>query len=195
MIVKPAGYDEATAAGEFQPLPPGGYVCRISKAELGETQSGKPKLVIEVDIEEGAYKGYFRKQFDNDTRQNKKWGAKIDQLIDNPSSLPFFKGLITAIENSNAGYKFFNGNAADEKSLVGKLVGCVFGREQYVKQDGSGTAFATKIFQVRSIEVIRKGVEPPVDKLLDEKALQVYGVQQHQYAVVAQTLDDEDLPF
>ncbi len=42
--------------------------------------------------------------------------------------LPFFKGMISCIEKSNEGYEW----NWDEKTLKGKKIGVLFGREQYM---------------------------------------------------------------
>lgn len=43
------------------------------------------------------------------------------------NGLPFFKGVLTSLEESNPGFRW----NWDESTLVGKKVGGVFGREQF----------------------------------------------------------------
>lgn len=164
---KPQGYDEAIAiTGEFVPLPPGGYVCVIKKAMQETTKTGKEVLVLLVDIAEGEYKGYFQKSFDSNTKQDKKWpnGARVRQFTEG-NSTQYFKGLITCIEKSNPGYVGFDANGIlDENKLSGKKIGCIFGRRQYPKRDGT-LAFETEVFYTRSTSSIVPGLKPPEDRL------------------------------
>ena len=101
------------------------------------------------------------------------------------SALGFFKGFISAVEQSNPGFKW----DFDERKLVGKTIGVVLGDEEYRKKDGSiGTR---PVFdKVRSAETIRGGHFdiPPLKKLAeDAPAAPVWS---------AVTDDDSDgLPF
>lgn len=162
---KPDGYDQAQAkTGDFNALPPGGYVCVIKKAVEQTTSTGKNAILLLVDIAEGEHKDYFQKMFDGSTAKEKKWpnGGRVLQLTEG-NSMEYFKGMITCIEKSNSGFVF----DFDEKKLAGKKIGCIFGREQYAKSDGS-LAFATKVFFTRSVDKV-VGVEPPADRLLQGK--------------------------
>lgn len=191
---KPQGYDQAQAiTGDYQTLPPGGYICRIKKAEEQFTRTNKQMLVLYVDIAEGEYQGYFQRIYDANTNKDKKWpnGGIYRQLTEG-KSMDFFKGMVTCVEKSNPGYVGFDEHGElDERKLAGKMVGCVYGREQYEK-DNKELAFATKIMQIRSVEAIKAGVEPPADKLL---------VPQQTSSNVGFGLgtevvfDDDDVPF
>ena len=186
---KPQGYDEAPAyPGSFPQLPPGGYICKIKKAAMTTTKSGKEQMVLMIDVADGYHKGFFQQAFDRNTQSDKKWpnGGQYRQLTEG-NSLPFFKGMITAIEESNAGFTF----DFDEKKLAGKMVGCVVGREQYKKDNGE-LAFATKIMQIRSVEAIKAGVEPPEDKLLESQQTSSSAGFGFGTEVV---FDDDDVPF
>lgn len=161
---KPKNYDSVQAKHfvVFNELPPGGYVCAIKDAQEKKSKAGRDMLVLSLEVTEGEHAGYFSEIYAKDKRPNKQWpgGAVFYQLTDE-NSTPFFKGLIEAIEKSNAGYKFnFN-----EKTLVGKSIGAIFGREQYQKEDGN-LAFSTKAFNLCETDVIRGGVYPPKDRLL-----------------------------
>lgn len=184
-MIKPQGYDEAQAfTGDYQALPPGGYVCIIKNARETKTASGRDALELLVDVIDGDHAGYFQRQYDAMETDKKKWanGGRILQLVDG-SSLPYFKGLITNIEKSNGNFKF----DFDEKKLKGLLVGCIFGREQYRKNDGS-LAFATKVFRTASVQRIAEGIEPPADKLLKDD--DILG-----RAIDLSELGEDELPF
>lgn len=178
---KPIGYDEAQAVefGSFEQLELGGHVCQIVKGEIVTTKTGKEALKLYLDIADGEQKGYFKKQYDKDTRQVKKWKCTFMQLTDG-NSTQYFKGLISAIEKSNPQFKW----NWDEKALKNLLIGGVFGREQYQKNNGE-LAWYTKCVNVRSIEAILNGVEVPEDKYLDGGMPDVFKPVD----------DDEDIPF
>ena len=97
-------------------------------------------------------------------------------------ALPFFKAFITAVEESNSGYRFDD----NEETLKGKLVGLVIGQEEYRKLDGT-IGKRWYINQVRSIQAIKSGkfAVPEFKKLKDEST----GWQP------AESTDDDDLPF
>ena len=75
--------------------------------------------------------------------------------------------MIENIEKSNPGYNFIN-TGFNEQTLVGKLFGGVFGREQYKTQDGK-LKFATKCRRITTVEKVKQGVEIPEDELLKEE--------------------------
>lgn len=171
---KPDGYDDAQAFdGNFPQLELGGHVCIIKDAQVGETSNYNPCLRLYLDIAEGTQKDFFAKKFQNDKqrREDAKWGCIFTQLTEG-NSLPYFKGMISAVNKSNPGYDFEA--TFDEKTLKGKYIGGIFGREQYRKNDGT-TGWATKCRQIRSVDAIREGVPAPEDKLLDGGSLNPYG--------------------
>lgn len=151
---QPEGYAEAKAAtGEgFKQLPPGGYICKIRAARETLTQSGRNQLEVAYDIVEGEYKGYFGEQYDRMTEKNldAKWPGVVRQLTEG-TSLPFFKGMITAIVESNPGYVW----DFDEQKLKGKLFGAIMREEEYEK---NGKVFlTTRCAFIRSVDSIRQG--------------------------------------
>lgn len=165
-MIKPTGYDETQAfTGESMTLPPGGYVCKIIAAKEEKSKRGASMLVIAFDICEGQYDDFYGSKHAAVIERNPaaKWPGVFYQLTEG-ASLPYFKGMITAIEESNPGYKW----NWDEKTLTGKKFGGVFGREEFETQDGR-LLMVTKLFYIRSVEAVRKGVEAPADKLLEGK--------------------------
>ena len=171
MIKKPRGYDEAQAyTGESMQLPAGLYVCKIRQVNETQTQNGRPQMAILFDVAEGEHKDFYQAQFEAAKRMSgdkAKYKGVHKQIMDG-SSLPFFKGLMTSIEKSNPGYQFPWGQEGNEKTLIGKNFGAVMGREQF-ETDDHRTAFATKIFQIRSIDGL-KDAKIPEDKLLETTA-------------------------
>ena len=147
------GYEQAEAfTGEFETLEPGGYVCKILKVQTEERYYGT-LLRIGFDIAEGEHEGYYRRRFDQKKQydENAKWPGMYYQTV-RQDDLRYFKGFITSIEASNPGFKW----DWDEKKLVGKLFGGIFGEEEYEKQNGEiGTI--VKCGFVRSVDAIREG--------------------------------------
>ena len=141
---------EAKGISDFVRLSAGGYVGIIKNAEEYTSETtGNKSLKVECDICEGKFKDYFQKSYDNND-SNKKWDNNSTRYLGlGESSLPFLKGFITAVENSNVGYKW----DWDEKKLIGKKVGLVYQYEEYKKQDGN-KAIKTKLNQFRSIDKV-----------------------------------------
>jgi len=160
------GYEKSEAfTGEFETLEPGGYVCKITKVVCEEKPYGE-LLRISFDIEEGEHKEFYKRKFVKAFEANSeaKWQGMYYQTV-KTDDLRYFKGFITAIENSNSGFKF----DFDEQKLVGKLFGGVFGQEEYENSNGE-VKLSTKCVQVRSVEKIREGVGIPEIKRLKHSA-------------------------
>lgn len=161
---KPQDYDATQAfTGEYETLSSGGHVCIIKQAKIDKTQkTDKDILIIMFDIYEGENKDYYKRDYERrkETNAEAKWQGTYRQLTDG-KSLPFFKGMITAIENSNPGYKW----NWDEATLKGKLFGGLFGQEEYQGNDGK-VKMSTKCRFIRSAEQVKKGLEVPEIKRL-----------------------------
>ena len=159
------GYDEAQSyTGESRTLPAGKYICEIKGAKEVETKNGKKQLVLQLDIAEGEYKDHYGNLYAANIERNgtdAKWnnGGLFRQGFEG-KQLPFFKGMITCIEESNVGYTW----NWDEKTLKGKKIGVLFGREQYLMNGQK--KWATKARAVGSIKGLEMS-EIPQDKLLD----------------------------
>lgn len=192
---KPNGWDTTEAyTGESEMLPAGAYVCKILGAREEKSKTGAPMLVLCFDIAPGEpHAGYFQASYAYRKKQypqDAKWpnGGVYRQFTTNKNGTcnEWFKGLIQCIEESNQGFQF----NFDEKTLVGKLFGGVFRREEYEAQDGS-RKFSTKCFKVTTIAKAREGIDPPEDKLLSSSSEPA--TQQHDDFV--EITGDNDLPF
>lgn len=184
---KPQGYDEAQAfTGEFETLEAGGYICKIKQAVMGVSNKGSEMMSILFDIAEGEHAGYYQRMYDNakKTDAEPKWKGVFKQNTSG-KSVSFFKGMITAIEQSNPGFKW----NWDETQLKGKVFGGVFGREQFRNSAGA-LKWTTKCQSIRSADAIRKGVEAPADKYLEGAAGAGAASQ-----FTELTENDPDLPF
>ena len=134
----------------FKRLAPNGYICKILKVE---DHPEKEYLKIYFDIVKGDDKGYFKKQYDGDTRKERKWpnaGTFIRSYKDSAASM--FKGFTNAVERSNKGYQW----NFDEKTLVNKVIGLIIADEQYQNQKGQ-VRVRNYVAAVRSVETIEKG--------------------------------------
>jgi len=189
------GYDKAEAlTGEYEVLPVGGYICKIVDAVITTAKSGKEMLVIDFDISEGKYAGYYQRKFEENKKSNQdptkevKWPGVYRQMLEGEKAAGYFKGLMTTLAASNQGFDWDKCNW-DESKLKGLIFGGLFGREEYEKIDGS-TGMSTKLLYVRSVEKIRKGdFEIPKDKLLKKEP--------NPFAVSNEftPVEDDDLPF
>lgn len=170
-MLKPHDYENVQANSSFTPLAPGGYICRIMGVQEAATRSGTPSLHVSLDIAEGPEEGRYTKEYRNDTRQDKKWGCIYRQTIvtSTGATSPFFKGLITAIEESNGmTVQWTENSEAFAAQFKGKLVGVLFGREEYTKNDGTN-AWSTKPTMCLPVQKIRSGeFTVPEDKPLTQ---------------------------
>lgn len=192
---KPRGYEEAMVLREYEKLELGGHVCVIKKVEETLSSTNKDMIRIYLDIAEGPQKDYYADQYRNDTRDQKKWGCIVNQVTEdkNGNTSPGFKTFIDAVEKSNPG--FDQNRIWDEKFcgyFTGKLVGGVFGREQYENKSTGELKWATKCVKFRDVETVRKGVEIPADKYLKNTGSPSPFPGGNGFSAVE---DDEDLPF
>lgn len=192
IINKPTDYDKTIAYGEFEPLELGGHICVIKKVEVTESKTGKPMLIINLDTApQDKQPAYFTKQWQSDTREGKKWGCRVWQMVyDNDGKTNRgLKTFITAVEKSNPGFAVQWGEAF-ASCFTNKLVGGVFGREQYLNSMNE-PKWSTKCVGFRSVEAVQKGVEVPKDKYLQGVEPKTK-VTDDGFAVID---DGEDLPF
>lgn len=156
---------DAKEFGERKTLKLGGHELIILDAEEYKSESGNISLKITIDIaDKDEQKGFFKKQYEENTNTDKKWptaGVKYLSLKD--EQLPYLKGFITALENSNTGFKFNKNGTWDQ--LKQQHIAGVFGLEEYTKQDGSVGA-ATKLVQFRSLDKLQD-IKIPKVKLIN----------------------------
>ena len=163
---------EAKEFGEFETLDLGGHEIIILDArEYTSEISGNTSLKVSVDIG-GTDKqaGFFKKQYDEAVKSKKddkdevKWpSGAVRYLSLKDEQLAYLKGFITAVENSNKGFKFDTNGTWEQ--LKGKKLAGVFGLEEYNKADGS-IASATKLIQFRSLDKLSE-IKIPRVKLID----------------------------
>ena len=133
---KPNSFDDVQAGGEYIPIEVGGHHAVIVSVKEQKSSTGKDMVVVALDFAKNDKQpGYFKAQFDNDTRPEKKWPFQAVQYIVTEDGQgkcsKSFKGFITAFERSNNvttnwGDKFVN-------QFKNKKIGVVYGEveEEY----------------------------------------------------------------
>lgn len=199
-MIKPNDFDNTLAYGDFTPLELGGHICKIMSVEERTSSTGKPMIVISLDTApQDKQPGYYAEQYRNDTRPEKKWGCNVYQMVyDNEGRTNRgFKTFVTSVEKSNPGFRVQWGDGF-ATCFKGKLIGGVFGREEYEKNDGT-TAWATKCVGFRSLEAIQKGVDVPKDRPLKRKTESYPAYTPGSASTVSDYLSEDissdDLPF
>jgi len=146
-------------AGSFSRPEAGAYICIITKVE---DISSKEYLKVTYDIAEGEHKGYY-----SDMRENHPdwlWAGAYTKSY-KPTALSMFKRFCSAVSKSNGNFVFDGGQVnADEKTLVGKLIGLLFQEEEYYGNDGE---LKTRLIVNREfpIDQIGKQKTPKVKEL------------------------------
>jgi len=189
MINKIENWDKVEANyGEVKKLIAGGYICVILACKQEKSQSGKKMLVVNFDIAEGNFKGFYMEKYKNAPRDmnnpvEPKWQGKYYIVLEGEGYEGRLKAFTTSIEESNPNYTW----DWNEKNLEGKLFGGIF-REEEFEYNGQILSNA-KLWQVRSVATIRNGeFEIPRKKeyvpSTQEVATQMF-----------QPITDDDLPF
>ena len=157
------------AGGEIANLPAGGYICEIKRCEEKKNkQNNGTHLEILFDVSRGDYRGWFREDYDAQTREDKFWHGVIRQNVPNESSpkyntqCGFFKRFTNAIEASNPGYHW----DWNEAGLKGKIIGIVFGEVEKESQRGN-RYMTTQPSEIVTVDAIEKDTyKVPAPKML-----------------------------
>lgn len=180
-------------AKEIESLPAGGYVIKILSSEE-ETNDYGTRIVIKFDIVEGEHENYFADSWRAKNDPNAKWGGTYRISVPDESSQYFaiqkrnFENDIYSVEESNKPYKF-DWNA---ESLKHKIVGAVFRRKEFRKDDGT-TGWWTELLSFKTADKIRNGeFKIPADKpLATSNSTPTY----NPYANATEQIKNDDLPF
>lgn len=169
-IIKDFDKVEAKGMEDFKGLPIGAYECVIiGGAPHTNPDSGKKTFKVAVDIANGEFKDYFKKRFDANTNEDKKWDNNaVRYLAYEGDNVAYFKGFITCVENSNPGYKW----NWDETTLKGKKICGVFQYEEYEKQDGTRNV-KVRLNKFRSMDKIKEVEVSDSVRLLDGSYLPI----------------------
>lgn len=172
-------YDKIQATGDFERLPAGGYVIKITGVQDADD---KQYLRIVYDITEGPEAGRYKNEdAEHDYRHSFIRSYK-------EKALGMFKAFIKAVDAAN-GTDFDSRieKGFPEQELVGRLLGVLFGYEEYNANDGS---VKERLYLARflTLEQVRKGdfKVPELKKLKADKNAIPEGFT---------ALTDSDLPF
>lgn len=190
---KPKDFDTAKPTGEYKALPAGGYVCKIIGVEEMMSKTQKKMIKIALDIAEGEEKGRFMEQYKSDTRDFKKWPASavVYQLTYTPEGKTHgrFKQFTECATASNSGFEIEWGEGF-AKCFKDKLIGVIFGREQYESQQDGKLRWSTKAQFFKTVEEIRSGdFTVPEDKPLKDSG------KQNSVPEGFSEITDDDIPF
>lgn len=177
---------EARVDGEYRRLESGGYICVIKNViDVPE----KEYLKILIDIAEGDFKNYFNDLYE---KYNNKWsnsGTTIRSYSE--KSINYFKGMMSSIEQSNAGFVYTENT--DIMQLIGKKVGVVFGEEEYLDNQGI-KKIAIKPRSIISTKRIEENdyTLPAIKALSDNDKQRLEAIEQNNEFV---EVDTANLPF
>lgn len=161
-------YDKTKRRKSTQLLPKGAYVVTIMEAIEEKWPSGDDVIRIAFDIAEGEHKGFYKTQFANDAREDKKWpvDATFNLNVPNDNSPEYvwsnWNTFFADLEDSNDGFAF----AGDVKTLKGKLIGGKFHNHQ---SEYNGSVYDhTRLKWTCTAEEVRSGNpgRMPKDKLI-----------------------------
>ena len=127
---KPNSFDDVNAGGEYVPINVGGHHAVIVSVKEQKSSTGKDMVVVALDFAKNdAQAGYFKAQFDNDTRDDKKWPYQAVQYIVTEDSegkcSRSFKSFITSFERSNGVTTNWGDKFVDQ--FKNKKIGVVYG--------------------------------------------------------------------
>ena len=151
---KPNGYDEVQAGGDFTPIELGGHKLVIKKLAEVTASNGNKYLKVSFDTApDDKQPNYYTEAWKNDTREQKKWGgvATVFPTDQEGKTSKTFKQFCTSIEKSNNSK--IQWGAGFESSIVGKVIGGIFGEEEYLN-NANEVKVARKLFWWRSTEGI-----------------------------------------
>lgn len=159
------GFAEAQEAAKYsgsERLPIGAYECQIKNVQYVTGEDGNSdRIDILFDIATGDQKDFFKKKYDNDESEDKKWKGRKSIYIptDDGSERDgwtknTFAKWTNAFEDSNNGYKW----DWKEEKWKGLKVGIVFGETGTVIE-GREILYTEPRFAV-SIDKVRDGSAP-----------------------------------
>lgn len=158
-------FEAAQEAAKYtggEKLPAGAYVCKIKNVQYVGGKDGNSDMInLLFDITEGEYKDFFKKQYDNNSAEDKKWKGRATIYVpkDDGSEKDgwtknSFAKWTNAFEDSNNGYKW----DWDENKWKGLTVGIVFG-ETGSKIDGKDIVYTEARFAC-NVQTVRDGKAP-----------------------------------
>lgn len=157
---KPSNYDSTEVFSAWEQLETGGHYLTILGAKEAQSKSGRDMLVIQFDTAKGDKQPSY---FTNNHREGFYYqGTHYIILGDEDWAVRNLKSLITAVEESNYGFKF---DWANPNCLKGQNVGGVFGEEEYLN-DRNEVRKSVKLRWFCSVSSV-EGASIPKPKTLD----------------------------
>ena len=187
-------YESTKSYSDYQTLPRGGYVMQIKDAAVHENSRGQ-YVVVQCDVAEGEFQGFFSQDYENQQTENKKWHCNylFSVPLDNGTeedgwTKRKFKTFVEALEGSNSGYEF----DWDEKKFAGLFIGGIFNEREYEKDDGS-VGSVINFAKVVPVDKVRSGdYKVPKDKTLKKTSEE--SPTDGEWVVIPEA-DAIDLPF
>ena len=161
-------YDKTKSYGDFEQLPKGGYLLKILGITEKQNRNGGKYFEISADIDDGEYFGFFRRDYNNQSGEDKKWRCRLFLNIPNDDGSEqdtyrkrSFKTFTEALEDSNPGYAW----DWNETRWKGMLIGGLFNSREW--EFNGKTGWSTRWKSVCSIEKIKTGTyKLPADEPL-----------------------------
>lgn len=175
-----ANFSTVQATGNFERLPAGGYVIRITEIQ---DEPAKQYLRVTYDIAEGEYKDHYKDSDADHVRSHQFIRSYKD------TALGMFKAFTKAIDESNGtNYTEQVEKGLNEAQLTGKVLGVLIGEEEY-NTDRGETRTGLKVRSCIPAERVRRGdfTVPAIKRLKEEDAS---GIPEGFTA-----LTESDLPF
>lgn len=196
-MIRPNNFDNVQPFRGFTPIEPGGHILIIKNVkETLSTNTKKPMLVVSFDTHTtDTQPSYFQETFDNDNRVGKKWpvSGQMNVMVFDSNGNPS-RGLATLIDvvkSSNPGWEVQWDKEGEQQGkfvacFVNKLIGGVFGREEYQNSYGENR-FSTKCQMFTTVERVKAGIAAPKDKRLSGQSNSSDGL--------IQVYDGGNMPF
>ena len=130
-----SNYAETETRKPKEVLPAGGYLLEILGVQYENgTEGYSDKLVLSFDIIEDPFAGYYRRNYNSQSGEDKKWKGTFQLWVPSDDgserdswTKSKFKSVMEAFEESNEGFTW----EWDENKLKGLRIGGVFNRKEY----------------------------------------------------------------
>ena len=182
----PKNYNE-TPAGGFTPVTPGGHVCVIKEVIEQKSKRGFPMIRVNHDFApEDSQPDYFKKQFADDIRPEKKWpnnGGRYIVTEDKDGNCSrAFKQFITCWEKSNN--TTIQWGAGFASQFLNTRIGAVYGE---VENEYNGKVSMRREVRYWCTAEAAPSADVPAPKLLNRTSANEF--------TDLPTTDDIELPF
>ena len=148
--------DRTQVRQNFEQLPKGAYVVKmLDVKEVKNKNNESYHLEISFDIAEGEYKDFYKKAYQNDTREDKKWSYDAVYYLAEPDEnsedwvIKNWNTFWAAVEDSNEGYVF---DGDEKKAKVYNHTRLTWVRQASDIRDGKyGSLPQDKLFEAPTV--------------------------------------------